>query len=127
MISINEIERNIFEVEITSPREEKDETSFLGLLDDLIEKEFFGLIFSTEGKAGFSAEAKKSMSIWFKTNKPLLKERCIGFARVNRSQSKTAKFTSKAMQLAMPCPYTVVTNNQEAREWVLDLFSSYNN
>lgn len=125
MIAINEIEKNIFEVEITSPREQKDETSFLNLLEELISKDFFGLIFSTEGKAGFSAEAKKEMSKWFKTNKPLLKEKCIGFARVNTSQSKAGKFTSKAMQLAMPCPYNVVTNNTDAKVWLMDLYSSY--
>ena len=127
MIRIDEIDKNIFEVEITSPRVTEDETSFLGLLDDLITKEYFGLIFSTEGKAGFSPEAKKSMSSWFKENKPNLKERCIGFARVNTSQTKAGKFTSKAMKLAMPCPYNVVTKNEEAREWIGDLLNSYNN
>ncbi len=127
MIRIDEIETNIFEVEITSPRVIEDEESFLGLLDDLIVKDYFGLIFSTEGKAGFSQDAKKAMSTWFKANKPNLKERCIGFARVNTSQSKAGKFTSKAMQLAMPCPYNVVTNNEDAREWIKNLLSAYNN
>ncbi|ATH06868.1 hypothetical protein BIY24_02630 [Halobacteriovorax marinus] len=125
MISVKEIESNIFEVEITSPRETNDETTFLGLLDDLIARNYFGLIFSTEGKAGFSPEAKKEMSTWFKKNKPILKDRCVGFARVNTSQSKAARFTSKAMKLAMPCPYHVVTNNEDAREWLLNLLSTY--
>lgn len=118
MFSANEIHKDIFSLEINDPREEKDETEFLSFLDSVLSKNTFGLILKVEGEKSFSPEAKKALGVWFKENKPILKSKCFGFARVNQNAKKMGRLKSKALSLAMPCPYTVLHTTEEALDWL---------
>lgn len=109
---------HLYHVSILDPKVEEDAPAFFKLLDEMVAGPHFGLILYTEGKAGFSPENKKKLTTWFRTNKPILKEKCVGYARVNTKTGLLGKLESKAMKLSMPCPYIVTRNFDEAAEWL---------
>ncbi|MAE72529.1 MAG: hypothetical protein CL675_00440 [Bdellovibrionaceae bacterium] len=119
MIEITEIKPNHqFIVEITNPRTLKDESTFLGLLDDLIDRDRFGIAIKVEGGRAFSPEAKKRLGLWFKQNKAVLKKKCFGFARIKTQTTRVERLTSKAMRLAIPCPYDLFETEEAAIQWL---------
>lgn len=118
MIDINKLDGNVFIISITTPRKSDDENILLDFLNEVLEFKSFGLILNVEGNRSFTAEGKKSLGIWFKLNKKQLGEKCRGFARVSSSVTKLDKLKSKALRLAMPCPYIVLRNTIEATAWL---------
>ncbi len=118
MLECTELQKKIFGLKISEPRLPEDEVRLIESLDAILAGERFGLVLSVEGKAAFTLEGKKQLNLWFKKNRQLLKERCIGLVRVNRDASKLARLKSKALSLAMPCPYRVVEQDQEALEYL---------
>lgn len=112
---------NLYHVSILDPKVEADAPAFFELLDQMVAAPRFGLILYTEGKAGFSAENKRKLTTWFRTHKPILKEKCVGYARVNTKTGFLGKLESKAMKLSMPCPYIVTRSFDEAAEWLKKL------
>lgn len=109
---------NLYRVAILDPKVPEDAPQFFALLDQLIASPQFGLILYTEGKAGFSDENKRKLTTWFRIHKPLLKEKCLGYARVNTKTGFLGKLESKAMKLSMPCPYIVTKHHDEAVAWL---------
>lgn len=114
---------DLYKINIIDPKVPEDAPEFFRALDELVAKERFGLIFYTEGKAGFSEENKRKLTKWFREHKPILKEKCLGYARVNTKTGLLGKLESKAMKLAMPCPYLVTRSEGEALEWLKKLAS----
>lgn len=112
---------NLYKINILDPKVPEDAPSFFSALDEMVSGERFGLIFYTEGKAGFSEENKRKLTKWFRENKPILKEKCYGYARVNTKTGLLGKLESKAMKLAMPCPYMVTRSQDEALSWLTKL------
>lgn len=108
---------NIFFARLITPRADEDAENFFNFLATLESKEKFYLIFESQGEARFSGDNKKRMTKWFKDNKPMLAKSCLGFARIKQELSPLSRLTSKAMRLAMPCPYEVFTNLNDALTW----------
>ncbi len=115
---------NLHKINIVDPKVPDDARDFFAALDELVAGERFGLIFYTEGKAGFSEENKRKLTTWFRAHKPVLKEKCFGYARVNTKTGFLGKLESKAMKLAMPCPYIVTRSEEEALAWLNKLANS---
>lgn len=109
--------KNIFFARLLTPREQDDADNFFSFLHSLEEHDTFFLIFESQGEARFSGDNKKRMTKWFKENKPMLAKSCLGFARIKPELSPLSRLTSKAMRLAMPCPYEVFTNLNDALSW----------
>lgn len=116
---LNIIEKNkIFIIEILDPRDPQDEIIFLEFINNVFENKEFGLVLNVDGKKAFSQEAKVEFNHWFKNNKLRLKKQCFGFSRVSSNATKMAKLKSKALRLAMPCPYNVSDNMGESLDWL---------
>lgn len=114
MISVSIKNSNLLSVRIYEPREQQDEKTFFEFLQEVLDHEKFGLILEVDGAKAFSQEAKKKLTTWFRTNKEELQERCLGFVRVTKKDTGVERLKSKAMSLAMPCPYFVVSSFDEA-------------
>lgn len=114
MIDISHPDKHITYIYLGPPKEQADETKFMQTLNKLLESEKFILIIEVSGEASFSPHAKKELGTWFKSNKVELKKRCMAFIRVADESSKLKRFKSKAMRLAMPCPYFVEPNRKRA-------------
>lgn len=107
----------IFFARLVTPRNDADADSFFNFLATLESHKKFFLFFESQGEARFNGENKKRMTKWFKENKPMLAKSCLGFARIKQGISPISRLTSKAMRLAMPCPYEVFTNLNDALLW----------
>ncbi len=117
MLEVKMFDNNITFIKIFSPRELEDEDKFFFHLEDLISNKKFGIVIEVEGDKTFSLEAKQKLNIWFKNNKYILRKSCIGMARINSNVSKLKTLKSKAISLAMPCPYIVLSGVDEAIRW----------
>ena len=117
MFQVDTKENNVFIARLTTPRHENDAQDFFSFLGHLEKEKKFFLIFESEGEARFSGENKKRMTMWFKSQKSFLSDSCLGFARIKKDLSPLSRLTSKAMRLAMPCPYEVFTNITDALLW----------
>ena len=118
MLVINNVKNNIYTITIASPRQAQDEIDFMNFLNEIVDMDSFGLVLSVEGEKSFSQSGKRELGIWFKTNKKILGYKCIGFARVSEDASKVDTLKSRAMRLAMPCPYIVLPNVRQAVAWL---------
>ena len=119
MLKVQHIkESNIYCLSIMSPRKESDEVEFLETLNKVVETTKFGLILDVEGEKAFSHNAKVELAKWFKTNRKRLADECVGFARVEVSETKLEKQNSEAMKKAIPCPYKVFENIDQALYWL---------
>lgn len=117
MFKLDSLEDNIFYVKIYSPRQDEDAQFFFDFLERLKKTKNFALILETQGEARFSPENKKKMTVWFKTNKAFLEQECRALIRLQQSMSTLSKLSSKAMRLAMPCPYHVTDSFNDALNW----------
>lgn len=117
MFKLDQIEPNFFYVKIYTPREDQDAEKFFSFLEELKDKQKFALILETQGEARFSPENKKKMTTWFKSNKAILAQECRALIRIQAKNSVLSKLSSKAMQMAMPCPYYVTSNLEDAINW----------
>jgi hypothetical protein len=103
---------------ILNPKEESDADQFFNFLEEVIAKDEFSLILITEGSKSFSPENKIKMNTWFKNNKKNLAHRCTGLVRVSQNQTTLSRLSSKALSLAMPCPYKTTNSLEEALHWI---------
>ena len=117
MIKHDELGSKVHYLLLDEPKVEGDENVFFDKMNSFLDQENFGLILEVRGKKAFSPEAKKRLGHWFKENKGTLKTKCCGFARVNQNLGTKEKLRSKAMSLAMPCPYLVCSSLDEALSW----------
>ena len=121
MFQSKQVGAKLIRISILDPKEPEDATSFFRTLDELVGGEKFGLILFTEGKAGFCEQDKRKLTSWFRAHKSVLRDKCLGYARVNTKTGLLGKLESKAMKLAMPCPYLVTRHEDHALKWLKNL------
>lgn len=118
MFTVEKLENDIYKVSLIPPKSETDAEDFFEFFENIVKEPSFSLILTTQGAASFSPENKKRLNVWFKNNKEELGKRCLGLARITQRNDLLAKFASKAMTFAMPCPYYVTNNEDDAMSWV---------
>lgn len=118
MLIKEEIYHNVNYLKLGEPRCSDDFNDLMEALNKLLVKEKFSIIFEVEGPRHFNKEQKRDFGKWFKQNKKLLGLHCKQFIRINNNPSKLSKLSSKALSLAMPCPYKVVESLDEARPYI---------
>ena len=117
MVNISQ-ENQIMTIELIAPPDESDFSDFMQALNHLLTNDQFLCLMLSDGSSKFSPEDKKELGLWFKQHKTLLKDKCKGFCRVVSSQTLSQRLSSKAMALAMPFPYSVTTDLNEALVWL---------
>ncbi|MRI33037.1 hypothetical protein EOPP23_08580 [Endozoicomonas sp. OPT23] len=86
----------------------------------LARKEPFVMVMEAQPDSQFSPEARKEMSIWFKGNRSLLGEYCLGTARIVESEEHGQRVVSDNMQKAMPFPMKAFLSRTDAIKWSED-------
>lgn len=99
---------------LAPPKQGTDEVEFINAMNEVLQEERFILIIEATGEASFSPAAKRELGKWFKSNKNELGQRCMALIRVGDGPTKLKRLKSKAMKLAMPCPYFVEPSYDEA-------------
>jgi hypothetical protein len=77
----------------------------------------FALVVETDGGSAFPPAERKVLAAWLRRNKPMLRERCAGIARVAREVGLLAKLSSKAMRALVPAPLLVTDERDAAVSW----------
>jgi hypothetical protein len=77
----------------------------------------FVLVVETDGKSPLPNEQRKVFAAWYRTHKGLIKEKCMGVARVAQETGLLAKVSSKAFQVFFPVPLFVTSSWDDALKW----------
>lgn len=118
MINIEEIKPGHFHIDLSTPRQEQDEETFIDFLNKITTHKQFAFSLKVTGESAFSNEAKKNMALWFRSNQEKLKNQCKVFVRVLTNENE--RLESEALKKAMPCPYEVVQTKEEALRLLLN-------
>lgn len=84
----------------------------------------FVMVIITPKNAAFSMEGQKAQAKWFKQHKLLIEQYCQGLARVVESAKQADQLDTQALQNAMPMPFLVTTEIDQARCWAKNQFAS---
>lgn len=94
-------------------------------LDNIINRHEPYIVISTfDNNYQFSQNARKEEMYWFKRNKPLLNEYCLGMLRITRDEEMLAKLNSPAMKKGMPFRCIPCASLEEANLIALDMIKN---
>jgi hypothetical protein len=109
----------LVEVCFNGPASAAQVNQWLEVMNALFERQqSFGLLTMTSTHSDFSDAGRRAMGLWFKQNRELLAQYCVGVARVAAEDSAVERLAGPKMQAAMPCPIFASVDKAVARGWL---------
>ena len=79
----------------------------------------FVLVMQTAKDTTFPEEYRKIQSVWYKANKALFYQYCIGLVRIAQDQQDLERLDTPNLHAAWGVPYFVTLQHSDALQWAL--------
>lgn len=93
---------------------------WLSQVEQLLQmKKYFVLIMQTAPATTFPEEYRQLQALWYKRNKQLFFQYCLGLIRIAQDSEDQLRLNSPALHAAWRVPYYVTLDHSDAVQWAV--------
>ncbi|KWQ03695.1 hypothetical protein SE27_12465 [Acinetobacter harbinensis] len=93
---------------------------WLSQVEQLLQmKKYFVLIMQTAPATTFPEEYRQLQALWYKRNKQLFFQYCLGLIRIAQDSQDQLRLNSPALHAAWRVPYYVTLDHSDAVQWAV--------